>query len=69
MQTLNLMIDGMTCGGCTTAIKNALQNAGVAKADIDLSSRQASIVYDEALLNPAMIVDVIEEAGFDVVSA
>jgi copper chaperone len=43
-------IDGMTCGGCATAVKNKLSNTyGVTSVHVDLAKKEAEITSIEAI--------------------
>ena len=66
MQTLTLKIDGMTCGGCVKSVTNVLQNLdGVEKAEVSLENADATISFDESKIQPAALIEAVEEAGFD----
>ena len=66
MQTLTLKIDGMTCGGCVKSVTNVLQNLdGVEKAEVSLENADATISFDESKIQPAALIEAVEDAGFD----
>jgi copper chaperone len=47
MATAQLRVQGMTCGGCVSAVKNTLQRIpGVKDADVDLDGGRAKVTYD-----------------------
>ena len=61
-ETLNLKVEGMTCGHCAKAITNAVLAAyPAAKIDIDVASRRVSI--DNAG-DRAAVASVIEAEGY-----
>jgi len=66
MQTLTLKIDGMTCGGCVKSVTKVLENLnGVEKAEVSLENADAIISFDESKIQPAALIEAVEEAGFD----
>lgn len=68
METLNLDIKGMTCGGCVKSITNVLQQiTGVSSVNVSLEQNNAIITYDPNKAKPAQFKAAIEDAGFDVV--
>lgn len=67
MKTLTLSVGGMTCGGCANSIKKSVgELSGVSSVDVDLSSNQVAVIYDDNQLGQDAIVEAIEDAGFDV---
>lgn len=67
MQTVNLPITGMTCGGCTSKVSRALEAlAGVGNVDVALSSGQATVQYDENVTSVAQLKSAVTAAGFGV---
>lgn len=67
MTTLNLTIEGMTCGGCSASVQRALQALdGVALMSISHEDGHAVVSFDDTRLSQQHILDAIEEAGFDV---
>jgi copper chaperone len=68
METLQLNIQGMTCGGCVKNVTGVLKNVpGVADVEVSLEQKHATVVYDPARAAPAQIKVAVEDAGFDVV--
>ncbi|KPN71423.1 heavy-metal-associated domain-containing protein [Neisseria sp. 83E34] len=66
METINIKIGGMTCGGCVKSVTKVLEALdGVAKAEVDLASASAQITFDPAEVQTAALVEAIEDAGFD----
>ena len=66
MQTLTLKIDGMTCGGCVKSVTTVLENLeGVEKAEVSLENADAIISFDESKIQPAALIEAVEDAGFD----
>jgi len=66
MKTITLNIEGMHCGGCVKSVTRVLTElAGVQSADVQLEGK-ANITFDENRVNVAQLIEVIEDAGFDV---
>jgi copper chaperone len=64
--TATFAVDGMTCNGCVRSVTNAIRQApGVAKVDVSLGERRATVEYDPAACTPAQIVNAIVGAGFE----
>lgn len=67
MQTEHLRIDGMSCGGCTSKVTNALQAiAGVGDVNVSLSAGEATVQYDEQLTSPEQLKAAVMDAGYSV---
>ena len=63
-----IMIEGMSCGHCVKHVQNALSElAGVGNVTVDLKDKNA-IVELTAEVSDADLKNVVEEAGYDVVS-
>lgn len=59
-------IEGMSCGHCVKHVKEALEElAGVSEVRVDLESKTAAFEGD---VSDEVVKEVIEEAGYDVVS-
>lgn len=66
MQTVELNIGGMTCGGCVKSVTKVLSETdGVASAQVDLDSAKASVQFNPDKTNVATLISAVEEAGFD----
>lgn len=67
-QTVEFKIEGMDCGGCVRTIDGAVRALrGVQDVKVSLADNNAFVTLDPALVTNAVIVDAIEEVGFDVV--
>jgi copper chaperone len=67
MQTIQIPIEGMTCGGCVKSVTGVLQKiSGVTSVNVSLEQKQAEIKYDEAKTSPAAFRQAIEDAGYEV---
>ncbi|HAE91751.1 heavy-metal-associated domain-containing protein [Tissierella praeacuta] len=61
-----LLVEGMSCGHCEKAVKNALKELnGVLKVEVDLSSKKVEIEGEG--LNDILIKGAIEDAGYDLI--
>jgi copper chaperone len=65
MTHLDLSIQGMSCGHCVKAVRQALAALpGIAKAEVEVGS--ATLAYDESVLSKESIAKAIREEGFQV---
>jgi Cu+-exporting ATPase len=65
MKKINLSIDGMTCSACSNGLEKYLNKQnGVYNASVNLVLANASIEYDEKILNQEKIERFVEKAGF-----
>ena len=61
-----LLVEGMSCGHCEKAVKNALNElAGVTKVEVDLSTKTVEVEGES--LDDTLIKDAIEDAGYDLI--
>lgn len=66
MHTLTLPVEGMTCGGCTSSVKRALEQLdGVEVVEVTLEPGRA-VVRVSPPADRETVVTAIEDAGFDV---
>ncbi|MFN0038787.1 MAG: heavy-metal-associated domain-containing protein [Burkholderiales bacterium] len=66
METAELNIGGMTCGGCVRSITRVLESLpGVASAEVSLEDARACVTYDPAAVNIDTLRQMITEAGYD----
>ena len=67
MQTEDLKVTGMTCGGCTSKVAHALQAVdGVRGVNVSLSAGEATVQYDERLTSPDQLKSAVKGAGYGV---
>ena len=67
MQTADLKVTGMTCGGCVSKVTHALKGvAGVTDASVSLSAGGAKVQFDEALTSPSQLKLAVQQAGYGV---
>ena len=65
MKKINLSIDGMTCSACSNGLEKYLnKQSGISKAVVNLVMANATIEYDEKLLNQEKIEEFVKQAGF-----
>lgn len=67
MQTEILNVTGMTCGGCTGSVTNALKGVdGVGDVKVSLSTGEATVQYDERRASPDQLKSAVTQAGYGV---
>ncbi len=65
METVRLIIEGMTCMGCVNSVKKVLVAIeGVQSVDVSLERAVATVVYDALRANPAQFSAAVEDAGY-----
>lgn len=65
MKTVQLHVDGMTCGHCSAAVKRALAGVkGVASVDVSLENKSASVQLNDDNVSPHTLINAIEEEGY-----
>ena len=66
-EKLQLTVTGMTCGGCETAVRRALQQVpGVRDVDASHLGNAVTVTFDEATVTPQAIRARIEALGYTV---
>ena len=69
MTTTTFLVPGMTCGHCQGAVTDELSKInGVTAVDVDLDTKKESFESDGAV-EWQIIVDAIDEAGFEAVKS
>ncbi|WP_175922587.1 heavy metal translocating P-type ATPase [Burkholderia latens] len=64
VQTVELTVDGMHCGGCTGRVQRALAAVpGVVDATVDLAAHAATVIAHDAVA-PEQLVDAVGTAGY-----
>lgn len=67
MKTVELKIEGMTCGHCVMSVKKELGKvAGLTVQNVEIG--RALVQYDEATVTADQLAKIIEEAGYKLVS-
>lgn len=65
MKKIILSIDGMTCSACSNGLEKYLNKQnGVSNASVNLVMANATIEYDEKILNQEKIEEFVKQAGF-----
>ena len=65
MKKIVLSINGMTCSACSNGLEKYLNKQnGVLNASVNLVMANASIEYDEKILNQEKIEEFVKQAGF-----
>ncbi|MET0833978.1 MAG: heavy metal translocating P-type ATPase [Actinomycetota bacterium] len=65
--TVDLPIEGMTCGACAARIERGLNRIdGVASASVNLAAERATVVYDPAVTGPPAFEDKVAALGYAV---
>ncbi len=63
--TVVLAVEGMTCGGCVSAVQSALEAVpGVARAHVSLADKRARVELSDANVSAAALFTAIENAGY-----
>lgn len=67
-QTLDLKVEGMSCGHCKASVEKAVTAVeGVAQVDVDLAGKKVSISYAPGKTNPDALKKAITDQGYQVV--
>ena len=70
MDTLNLNIEGMHCGGCATGIQMVTEQLdGVSSVFVDLDGKKGTWEIDSTKVNAEKIIAAISELGYKAVVA
>lgn len=68
MEKVSLNVEGMSCGHCVNAIKNALGELdGIVEVDVNLEEKKVNVEYDNSKITIDKIKEVIDEEGYEVV--
>jgi len=64
---INLPILGMRCAACASTIEKDLSGLeGVANANVNLATNQATVLYNPQFFNPGDFVQSVKKSGYDV---
>ena len=67
MQTEIVKVTGMTCGGCTSKVTQALKMvSGVSDVKVSLAAGEATVQFDERLTSPEKLKSAVKGAGYGV---
>ena len=65
MKKIILSIDGMTCSACSNGLEKYLNNQnGIINANVNLVMANATVTYDEKILDQEKIEKYVKQAGF-----
>ncbi len=65
--TTTISVPEIHCDHCKASIEGALAPVpGVAAAEVDIPARSVTVTYDQAAVDQAILVRVIEEQGYEV---
>ena len=68
--TLELPIEGMTCASCVARNERALRKVeGVASAEVNFATEKATVTFDPNVVSAQDLVQTVEAAGYEVVTA
>jgi copper chaperone CopZ len=67
MKTINVNVPTVHCRSCKLTIEESLEELeGVADSDVDVDTKQVTVVYDPDAVDIAAITTAIEQAGYTV---
>jgi len=67
METLQLQVSGMTCGGCVASVEKVLRALpGVLDVQITLADGKVLVSHQPNSVDAAQCAQAIEDAGYDV---
>lgn len=59
------IIEGMSCASCSSAIERITRKIdGVERSDVNLPTEKMTILYDDSIVTPEIIIGKIKKAGF-----
>ena len=68
MEKIELKVEGMTCGGCSSSVEKVLTAAnGVQAVSASHEDDKVNVDFDPSVIDLGAIKSAIEDAGFDVV--
>lgn len=70
VKVVDLKIFGMTCTSCSTTVESVLRQVpGVQNALVTLTLESAAVEYNSKITNPRLLIQAVEDAGFDAMLA
>jgi copper chaperone len=58
-----ITVEGMSCGHCSNAVKNLIEEVeGVELAEVNLGTKEASVLFDSNVTNLQAIIDNINSS-------
>lgn len=65
LRSVSLRIEGMTCGGCTIAVRRVLTRLdGVRSAEVSYESQRAVVTYDTTRVTVEQMIAAIRTLGY-----
>ncbi len=65
MKKEEFQVNGMTCSACSSAVYNSVSKIeGVSQTDVNLLSNKMVVEYDEAKVDPNIIIQAVDKAGY-----
>jgi len=62
---MDLAVEGITCGACIARIESAVKRVpGVTDARLNFTNRRLHVVWDDAVVKPARILETLETIGY-----
>ncbi len=56
----------MTCGGCVKSVTRVLEGQkGVSNVEVSLEKANATVEFDETVIDADELADAVEDAGYD----
>ncbi|MBM4400206.1 MAG: heavy-metal-associated domain-containing protein, partial [Candidatus Cloacimonetes bacterium] len=66
-KSITIGIDGMHCASCSASVEKALVNTkGVISANVNLPLEEASIDFEDSIISPEKLNQVITDTGFSI---
>ncbi|MCL2528495.1 MAG: cation transporter [Defluviitaleaceae bacterium] len=66
MEKLIINVEGMSCGHCEKAVKNALIDLGVKSANPSFKKKTVEVVFSPEVVSKEAILAEIKELGYSV---
>lgn len=67
MTTVTFVAPDISCGHCQMTIEKEVgQVAGVSSVSVDVPTKQVRIDYDESVISPSKLEEILDEAGYPV---
>ncbi len=68
METITLIVEGMTCNHCVKAVEGSVGKLeGVSKVNVHLENGTVDVELDSSKVSKKAVKDAIEDQGYDVV--
>ncbi|RNA69472.1 copper chaperone CopZ [Alteribacter keqinensis] len=67
MKKETILVEGMTCNHCKSAVEGALTNmSGVHAAEVNLKEKNVTVEYDDSTVTIEAMKEEIDDQGYDV---